>query len=152
MAADRPQGLLAYMDEMKSWADNLTNPKTSENRSSWVKGYNAERALFDRVGDGSINIEHFALSMLGNMQPKVLRHNIDALGTDGLIQRFVFAILREEYMEKLDDPSVEITTTPEWEMLIRKIAALPPMEYMLSQDAYIAFREFQEWLMSITVS
>jgi hypothetical protein len=149
MAADRPRGILAYLDEMKAWADKVSDKTSGENRSTWTRGYNATSETFDRVGDGTIMVEHFALSIFGNMQPRVLKSHIDGLTTDGLLQRFIFCILRDEYSDKKNDPSIPQVNKPVWEQLIRQIYALPVMEYGLTNEAYEVFRSFQDWHLTL---
>lgn len=144
-AADRPRGLLCYLDEMNSWVQKLTNRMSGEDRSAWVVGYEAERYEMDRVGSGAIHCENFAVSIYGNMQPQVLDENFEALASDGLLQRFIPAVLRHD-KTKIGNPIPEyLTTADAWDNTLRLIFALPQSTYKLSPDAYKVFRTFQEW-------
>ena len=143
--ADRPRGLLCYLDEMGDWVRKLTDKVTPEGRSSWVVGYEGNRYEMDRVGAGSIHCDNLAISIYGNIQPKVLELNINSLSSDGLIQRFIPAVLRESET-KLGNPIPDyLTNDNQWNNLIRTIFALPETTYELTNESYDAFRQFQQW-------
>ena len=144
-AADRPRGLLCYLDEMNSWVRKLTDKSSGEDRSAWVVSYESEHYEMDRVGAGSIYAENLAVSIYGNIQPQVFKANLAALSADGLLQRFIPAILRGN-KTKLGQPIPEYLTSAEaWENTLRLTYALPVQTYQLSTEAYTAFREFQQW-------
>lgn len=141
-AADRPRGLLCVMDEMKSWCQNITDPKSGENRSAWVRSYEGNRYEMDRVGAGSILCENFAISLCGNIQPRVFDEYAERMADDGLLQRFTPAILRHTKVG-LSEPNPDTRTADQWEHTLRLIFSLPPMLYTLSPDARMEFRDFQ---------
>jgi hypothetical protein len=144
-AADRPRGLLCHLDEMNSWVRKLTDKASGEDRSAWVVSYESEHYEMDRVGAGSIYCENLAVSIYGNIQPQVFKQNLAALSADGLLQRFIPAILRGS-KTKLGQPVPEyMTSAAAWENTLRLTYALQPQTYQLSTEAYTAFREFQSW-------
>lgn len=144
-AADRPRGLLCHLDEMNSWVRKLTDKQSGEDRSAWVVSYESEHYEMDRVGAGSIYADNLAVSIYGNIQPQVYKQNLKALSADGLLQRFIPAVLRGS-KTKLGHPIPEyLTSAAAWENTLRLVYALPVQTYQLSSDAYNAFREFQGW-------
>jgi hypothetical protein len=144
-AADRPRGLLCYLDEMNSWVRKMTDKASGDDRSAWVVSYESEYYEMDRVGAGSIHCENLAVSIYGNIQPQVFRSHVKALSADGLLQRFIPGILRPS-KTKLGNPVPDyMTSSAEWENMLRLVYSLPVRTYLLSPDAYAAFREFQEW-------
>jgi hypothetical protein len=144
-AADRPRGLLCHLDEMNSWVRKLTDKSSGEDRSAWVVSYESEHYEMDRVGAGSIYCENLAVSIYGNIQPQVFKANLAALSADGLLQRFIPAILRGS-KTKLGQPIPEyLTSAAAWENTLRLTYALPPQTYQLSPEAYTVFRDFQAW-------
>jgi hypothetical protein len=154
MSAERPRGLLGHLDEMASWAKKLGAANTSEDRSTWVKGYDCNRLTLDRQGDGKtdgdLSADHFALAIYGNMQPRVLRSNIEPLSADGLLQRFIFTILRDSFSDvKNDHTKADPIGQQEYDLTIRQIYALPATDYELSPDAFTAFRAFQDWYLTV---
>jgi hypothetical protein len=144
-AADRPRGLLCHLDEMNSWVRKLTDKASGEDRSAWVVSYESEHYEMDRVGAGSIYCENLAVSIYGNIQPQVFKQNLAALSADGLLQRFIPAILRGN-KTKLGNPIPEyMTSAAAWENTLRLTYALPAQTYHLSPESYDVFRDFQAW-------
>lgn len=144
-AAERPRGLLCYLDEMNSWIRKMTDKTSGEDRSAWVVAYESEHYEMDRVGAGSIHAENFAVSIYGNIQPQVFKQNVAALSADGMLQRFVPAILRGS-KTKLGHPIPEyMTSAAAWENTLRLTYALPVQTYHLSPAAYEVYRDFQAW-------
>ena len=144
-AADRPAGFLCHLDEMNSWIRKVCDPRSGEDRSAWVRSYEAKEYAMDRVGAGAIYAANFAMSIYGNVQPGVLRDNIHLMVNDGLLQRFICFPLRRS-------PPVPGTPLPEWmscmpawDACLRTIFALGEQHYTLDRDAYDLFREFQHW-------
>lgn len=144
-AAERPRGLLCYLDEMNSWIRKMTDKTSGEDRSAWVVAYESEHYEMDRVGAGSIHAENFAVSIYGNIQPQVFKQNVAALSADGMLQRFVPAILRGS-KTKLGHPIPDyMTSAAAWENTLRLTYALPVQTYHLSAEAYEVYRAFQSW-------
>lgn len=144
-AADRPRGMLCYLDEMNSWIRKLTDKTSAEDRSAWVVSYESEYYEMDRVGAGSIHAENLAISIYGNVQPQVFKQNLANLSSDGLLQRFIPGILRGS-KTKLGHPVPEcFTSAAAWENLLRLVYALPVQTYKLSPEAHDAYRAFQAW-------
>lgn len=144
-AASRPHGMLCHLDEMASWVKKLTDARSGEDRSAWVQAYEAKPYRMDRVGAGTIHCDNLAVAICGNIQPKVLNHYLAGMTVDGMIQRFIPAILRDD-QTKLGHPKPDyLTTVTTWENTLRTIYALPTQTYRLSEPAYYAYREFQEW-------
>jgi hypothetical protein len=143
--ADNPRGVMCSLDEMANWIRVIADKNSSENRSAWVVAYEADSYKFDRVGAGSIFAENMAVSICGNLQPDVYSKHQDALATDGLIQRFIPAILDITKTRK-GVPVHEIDSVEEeWNMIIRQIYATNPTNYTLSGGAYSEFDHFQSW-------
>lgn len=141
--ADRPRGLLCYLDEMNGWLTKLTDPRSGEDRSAWVRAYEAKRYEMDRVGAGSIIADNFAVAIYGNIQPNVLRHALPSLSSDGLIQRFLPVMLRKSTNKRGEPIPEYLTNKATWDLQLRLIYSLPTMKYTLSPGAYEAFRQFQ---------
>ena len=145
VAADRPRGVLCYLDEMAGWVKKLTDKTSGEDRSSWVQAYESEAYDMDRVGAGSIHADNLAVSIYGNIQPAVFKANLVNLSADGLLQRFIPAVLRSNATKRGEPIPEYLTHSAQWEQTLRIIYSLPEMVYRLSPEAYDVFREFQTW-------
>ena len=148
-AADRPRGLLCYLDEMTSWINKVCDSRGGEDRSAWVEAFSAARYTLDRVGTGHTHAENYAVSIYGNVQPRVLIDNIKALSADGLLQRFLPIVLDGERTTRGEPIPLADTNTAAWEQTVRMVYALPAQTYKLSPAAHEAFREFQLWYESL---
>lgn len=145
LAADRPRGLLCALDEMNSWVRKLTDKSSGEDRSAWVKAYESSSYEMDRVGSGSIFAENLAVSIYGNIQPRVFRDNLHNMSADGLVQRFIPCILDGDMTRKPVEMPDYLLNRQQWEQTLRIIFALPEMTYRLSPEAKRIYEEFQDW-------
>lgn len=145
LAAERPRGLLCYLDEMNGWISKLTSRASGEDRSAWVVSYESRRYEMDRVQNGSIHAENLAISIYGNCQPRVLEDNYNSLTQDGLLQRFIPAILRHDQTRLSQPVPAMFSSAHAWDNLLRQTYALQPTTYRLTPEAYACFRRFQEW-------
>jgi hypothetical protein len=127
LAADRPRGLLCYLDEMNSWVKKMTDKTSGEDRSAWVQAYESASYEMDRVGSGSIFAENLAISIYGNIQPRVFREHLHNLSADGLIQRFIPCVLNGDLTTVPREIPDFLTNEGAWEQTLRVVYALPPM-------------------------
>jgi hypothetical protein len=145
MVADRPWGMLCWLDEMSSWCKKMTSFNSGEDRSTWVVAYEAGRYDVDRVGTGSISAENFAVSIYGNIQPTVYWATVKEMAADGMMQRFIPAILRNRDWG-IGEPSEEAhDDEARWLNTLRLIRNIPAQTYRLSPEARESFRQFQHW-------
>jgi len=150
MAENRPRGFLANLDEMAGWLAKLNNPRGTDDRSTWVHGYEGGRYTMDRIGSGSITVENFAMSIYGNCQPEIFRKHIANSSSDGLLQRFMPVVLNPDLNAMWQDavPSF-MSFEHEYENMIRQVFAMPPTEYRLSEDAMKLFKGFSQWALRL---
>lgn len=145
ICADAPRGVLCYLDEMNSWAAKLSDPRSGEHKSTWTTAFESSYHKMDRVGAGEIEADNFAVSMYGNIQPRVFAEHVGKLSEDGLLQRFIPIQLRGE-MTRLGSPSRErMVSKAAFDMLVRSVYGLPTMTYSMSPGAEALYVEFQKW-------
>ena len=143
--ADRPRGLLCYLDEMAAWAEKVSDTRSGEDRSAWTVAYESRWYEMDRVGAGTISASNFALSIFGNIQPQVMQMYAAQLSKDGLLQRFIPVVLRPKFT-RLGHPVPEcMTSKSAYDQVVRVVYGLPPVTYYLSPEALTIYREFQGW-------
>jgi len=146
VVADRPRGVMCHLDEMRSWVQRMSDPRSGEDRSCWTKSYESDPYRMDRVGEAnSIYAENMAVAIYGNIQPAVFKDRLRSMSDDGLLQRFIPAILREDFTKRGEPLPDMLSTRSQWEMRIRELYALPALTYRLDSQAYEAFRDFQLW-------
>jgi len=145
LVADRPRGMLCYLDEMNSWVKKMIDKTSGEDRSTWVVAYESQSYSMDRVGSGSTHADNFAVSIFGNIQPLVFKQAFENLGADGMLQRFIPAVLRRVQWGIGKPVPDFLSNKAQYEQMLRVVYAMPPMNYKLSDPASQLFREFQVW-------
>lgn len=145
LAAGRPRGLLCHLDEMNGWVAKVTSKTSGEDRSCWVVAYESSRYEMDRVTTGESHAENFAVSIYGNIQPRVFKENFESLTQDGLLQRFLPAVLRGDQTRLSNPIPTHLTSADKWEHTLRIVYATPARTYSLTPEAYEVFRSFQRW-------
>ncbi len=145
VCAGTPRGVLCYLDEMHSWVTKLADPRSGEQASTWTTAYESRYYKLDRVGAGEIEAENFAISMYGNIQPRVFTEFVKKLSKDGMLQRFLPVVLRENKTRKGKISVDRMTSKREFDMLVRGVYGLPAMTYQLSTGAFAIFDTFQDW-------
>lgn len=145
VAAQQPRGVLCYLDEMAGWVIKLSDPKRGDDRSAWVVSYESKRYEMDRVGGGLVVADNLAVSIFGNIQPDVLSANLKSMTSDGLLQRFIPAVLNPANTRLSDPYALKDSTKRAWASLLRLVYSLPKQTYRMSFGAYMEYREFQAW-------
>jgi hypothetical protein len=146
LLADRPRGLLCHLDEMATWVNKMTDPRSGEDRSCWTKSYESDPYSMDRVGlENSVYADNMAVSIFGNIQPQVFKNKFKQMADDGLLQRFIPAILRSEFQKRGEPVPAMFSSLPQWDMRLRELFTLPSVTYRLDSGAYESYRDFQLW-------
>ena len=147
IAVDRPRGVACVLDEMASWVTKVVDPKSGDDRSSWVAGYEGRSDRMDRVGDGTIMADNFAVSIYGNIQPRVFLEKCKQLATDGLLQRFIPAITAKQSKSHQLGVTIPdfLQNRVQYETALRLAYSMPPQQYTLSEKAAHSFHLFRVW-------
>lgn len=106
ICADSPEGVMLLRDELKGMFAGIgkyTAGKGGGDSSFWLESYNGGAYMGDRVGSGNTAVENLSLSMLGSIQPEVVRGIFSGAEDNGLLQRFIPIILRDSGDEE-DEP------------------------------------------------
>ena len=145
--AERPRGVACILDEMGSWINKVCDPKSGDDRSAWTVGYEARSYRMDRVGDGSIYAENYAVSMYGNIQPRLFNEKFKHLAADGLLQRFIpiSAMLQDKVKSIGQQIPDFLQNRQQYETALRLVYSLPPQAYTLSEPAQAEFHAFRVW-------
>ena len=91
---DNPNGLLVYRDELAGFLVNMDKKGREGDRQFYLEAWSGDSTYTtDRIGRGTIRVEHVCVSILGTIQPGPLRNYVreafsGSAHSDGLIQRF----------------------------------------------------------------
>lgn len=161
IAAANPGGFLVWRDELVGWFHSLNKENQKEARGLYLTGWSGtEGYATDRIGRGHVRADRVNLSLLGTIQPNVLRQIVyDAVAgggaDDGLVARFQLAV----YPDPLK-AFIKVDRNPDWpsmqhyEGLIRKFVTLNPASVGASVGldgvAYLPFdsdaqKIFDDW-------
>lgn len=92
-----PAGVLMLSDELAGFfgsMDRYKGGKGGGDRAFWLQAYNGGRYKVDRLSRGSYTIPNLSVSLLGGIQPAVIRRVSSASADDGLLQRLFPILLR----------------------------------------------------------
>lgn len=161
IAAANPAGILVWRDELMGWFHSLNKETQKEARGLYLTGWTGtESYATDRIGRGHVRAESLNISLLGTIQPNVLRQIVyDAVagggGDDGLIARFQLAVYPDPVRTYVKvDRYPDFPAMQAYECLIQRLTALDPTSigasftpdgkpYLPFDDA--AQKIFDEW-------
>jgi putative DNA primase/helicase len=153
LLAENPQGLFVLRDELSGWLASLERQGRESERAFYLESWNGDSGFtIDRIGRGSIHVEHCCVSLFGGIQPARLRSYLaDALRdgptNDGLIQRFQLLVWPDmkkdwSYQDRAPDADAMNATAAAY----RRIAEMDdsqPLHLRFSNDAQGLF---VDWL------
>jgi len=161
IAQANPNGFLIFRDELIGWFHSLNKENQKEARGLYLTGWGGtESYATDRIGRGHVRADRVNISLIGTIQPNVLRSIVNEAvtgggGDDGLIARFQLAVFPNstpEYKKLNRHPDFEALNR--YEKLIQSFAKLKPdqfgAEYNQDGIAYLTFSpeaqlEFDAW-------
>ncbi|GGO81952.1 hypothetical protein GCM10011348_22150 [Marinobacterium nitratireducens] len=94
---ENPNGLVLVRDELAGWLSKMQQDEYAADRAFYLECFNGDgRYTYDRIGRGTVSIEHCNLSIIGGIQPAkiapLVRGATRGTDDDGLIQRFQLAV------------------------------------------------------------
>jgi hypothetical protein len=128
--ASAPLGLLLYRDELGGWLGGFNQYKSGKgsDAQTWTEMYQGNPCIIDRKGSGTLRVRRAAVSIVGGIQPELLRKALSGEHLyNGVASRFLFIAVPERPMlwneEKFNDETRE-----GWSSLVEELLALQPNE------------------------
>ena len=119
---DNPGGVLCVQDELSGWfgsMDKYSGAKgAAKDRAFWLQSWNGGPYTINRVGRGLSDIPNLSVTLLGGIQPELIRKTIKEAHDDGLIQRLFAIVLRPSRVGK-DEPTPDVAS--EYEVLVTEL-------------------------------
>lgn len=153
LLAGNPAGIFVLRDELTGWLASLERQGREAERAFCLECWSGDQGFtIDRIGRGSIHVEHCCVSLFGGIQPARLRAYLaDALRdgptNDGLIQRFqllVWPDTRKSWVYQ--DRSPDARAMMAAESVYRRIAEMDADKPPRLKFAFDAQGLFVEWL------
>jgi hypothetical protein len=149
LLAENSAGVLVLRDELSGWLGSLERQGRESERAFYLETWGGDTSFtVDRIGRGSIHVEHCCVSLFGGIQPARLRAYLaDALrdgpSNDGLIQRFQLLVWPDTkqgwaYRDRAPDAGAMETA----ESVYRRIAKMDadnPLRLKFASDAQALF-------------
>lgn len=136
IARANPNGYLVWRDELVGWFHSLSKENQKEARGLYLTGWSGtEGYATDRIGRGHVRADCVNLSLIGTIQPNVLRQVVhDAVagggGDDGLIQRFQFMVYPDPVKKFVKvDRQPNLAAMQHYRALIEKFAQFDPVSH-----------------------
>ncbi len=98
---ENPNGVVCYRDELVGLLKSLEKEGQEGARAFYLEAWNGiGRYTYDRIGRGTVDIEHAIVSVIGSIQPGPLGAYLrgalaNGADADGLMQRFQLAVWPE---------------------------------------------------------
>ncbi|MBS9404930.1 DUF3987 domain-containing protein [Halomonas sp. TRM85114] len=106
--------LTILRDELSGLLAKMQQEEHSGERAFYLEAYNGDSCFtYDRIGRGTVAIEHCALNIVGGIQPSKLAPLVQSASkgsvNDGLVQRFQLAVWPDpvrgwEWIDRTPDP------------------------------------------------
>jgi hypothetical protein len=129
--ADNPDGLLCARDELGGWAASMDAYKPGKaingDQQFWLEAKGAGPVRSDRIGRGSTNAPVNSVSVIGGIQPDVIRKLAPAWGDNGLMQRFL--IVNMPKAKRAPDIKPDVAAQQRMYQAVRKIYDMRPVEF-----------------------
>ena len=145
---DNPHGLLLYADELNGIFENMGRYNKNGERSELLSTYDGEDIIINRKGQGAEIIENPFLSMLGGIQPEVLKRafNSPEFTDSGFMPR-VSLFYPKNYIESFYQPSVAMDQGLYWERIVSNLYyKLPNKTLKLSPESCKLYIEFYNYI------
>ncbi len=147
-----PEGVLVLRDELTGWLVQLDKPGREGERAFCLEAWSGDSSFtVDRIGRGTVHVEHCCMSLLGSIQPGRLRSYLtDALrdgpGDDGLIQRFQVLVWPNtprafELVDSKPDADAEERGASVFRRLV-ELRSAPPTLFRFDREAQELFYEW----------
>ena len=152
LLGDNPSGITVLRDELAGWLAGFDRQGRETERAFLLECWNGDNSFtIDRIGRGSITVEHCCVSIFGGIQPARMRSYFastlrDGTDDDGLIQRFQLLVWPDirsdwEYQDRPQNSSAKYAV----EVLFRRIASLDPESQLRFRFDAAGQALFREW-------
>ncbi len=142
---DNSEGLLCLQDELSGWIGGIDkyggNRGGQKDRGFFLRTYNGGEYPVDRITRRSGLIENASLSLLGGIQPAMIR-TLAAEGVDdGLLQRMLFVLLKRASKGKDEPASPVAREYREMVEALNKLRPEPPSVFLHYEPTWLRFEQ-----------
>lgn len=155
---NNPAGVLVLRDELAGWLQSLAQKGQEEARAFYLEAFNASPSpyILDRIGRDNLKIETMTVSILGGMQPSILKplvvQKLTGVSDDGLFERLIMMCVYPEHNHaKPTDIAEDIDNTNRVKEIFCTLAQLDtanePIKMNFSESAQELWNEWYEQML-----
>lgn len=157
LLTDNPRGILAYTDELATWFGKMGKYSaggSGDDRAQWLQFYDGGRKPIDRAGR-TVLIENASVSVIGAIQPDLMRALASTMSNDGLLQRFIISVLPNTPLPDCEKPEPTHLIRAYADLITQIYKTTPPQGpglVPMSDEAVEVRRELDTWRRMIAES
>lgn len=157
LLTDNPRGLLAYTDELATWFGKMgkySGGGSGDDRAQWLQFYDGGRKPIDRAGR-TVLIENASVSVIGAIQPDLIRALASTMSNDGLLQRFIISVLPNTSIPDCEKPEPTHLIKAYADLITQIYKTAPPSGpgfVSMSDEAVAVRRDLDQWRRTISES
>jgi hypothetical protein len=151
--AGAPLGLLLHRDELGGWLRSYNQYKSGGQGSdaqTWCEVHQGHPALIDRKGSPTLSVPRAAVSIVGGIQPELLRSAISGEHLyDGIASRILF-VAPPERLKTWSEETICAETRQSWNDLLDELLELRqdkegnPVDLPMTEDAKAAWVAYHD--------
>lgn len=144
-----PRGILMLTEEFDTWIgaiDATDRGQGAVNRGNWLQLYDGGSKQTNRINRGPVFVPNWGASVLAACAPAGLQRHMKQLPDDGLIHRFIPAIMGPRSSMRKGDARHAIA---HWNGVLTRLRRMPPAFIELSPEARQLFDQedaHKSWL------
>jgi hypothetical protein len=146
--ARAPKGLLLTRDELGGWLKGFNQYKGGKgsDTQTWTEVHQGKPCIIDRKGAGTLSIPRAAVSIVGGVQPELLREALSGEHLyDGLASRVLFVVPPEE-PKQWNEETVSAETREGWNCLLDKLLELKTNDNGTPKDLPLTAKAKAAWV------
>lgn len=125
-----PLGLLLYRDELGGWLKGFDQYKSGKgsDAQTWTEMHQGNPCIIDRKTSGTLSVPRAAVSIIGGIQPEILRKEFSGEHLfDGVASRVLFIAVPER-PDKWTEETLSADSETDWNSLLEELLGLEPNE------------------------
>ena len=120
-----PRGLLVFYDELIGFIMNFNKYRNGSDEQMWTQLFTGGSITVNRVSSAPIKIDNTCISVIGGIQPGILKEFAKGKIQNGFVDRWIFAFPDRIPYPKLNENEIDRRTLDNWETIINKILNIP---------------------------
>ena len=148
-----PLGLLLHRDELGGWLRSYNQYRArgvGSDAQTWCEMHQGNAALIDRKGGAPLSVPRAAVSIIGGIQPELLRQGLSGEHlADGIAARILF-IAPPETLKSWSEDTIDQEIQQDWDSLLDQLQALEadeegdPVDLPMTDEAKAVWVSYYE--------